>query len=341
MRRLLIVLALVPCLVAAGRAEAKKSKVPVDQVRAIVEIAARSWDRRSVVGDAVSLKASVAIRLPGREPLDGSWIFEHVGAGSFREELKLPGFHEVLVSNERGWWLDRKPERYLQLVADIQDALDPARHLRLGTNRSVVAVKTGKHAGRRVLIPRVVEKAGTPPAPFTLKLDPESGAPVRFDCRLSHTSYEYEGEHRLGDSHVPRQVRVLHSNEVVVTIDIEPAPVREPALVLSPPPGAIPALPEGLEDTEKLRRPVATLSPPLKYPGGAAFARAAGQVRGRLLIDATGEIEMHHVSWASDPTFADSALEAIKARRYRPGRRNGEPIAILSEVTFWFGGKIR
>jgi len=338
MRRVPLIAAFIVCLLAAGpEAEARKAKPSVDQVRTLVSASSRAWDRRAIGGEPLAIRATVAIRLPGRKPLDGTWSFEFVGAGLFREELEVAGFREVLVANERGWWLDRKPKRYLQLVADIQDALDPARHLDVGETRRITAVKSGKHAGRPVLMPRIVEQAGTPPAAFDLRLDAATGAPVRFDCRFSHTSYEYEGEIEIGDSRFPKQVRVLHSNRVVVTIDLEQVAPRERALALTPPPGAEPAIPESAPNCEKFRSPVATLSPKLRYPGGAAFARAAGQVRGRLVIDPGGEILRHHVTWASDAVFADSALEAIDGRRYRPGRCAGEPVPVLSTFTFSFG----
>ena len=341
MTRALTVTTLALCLFAVSSAAEAKKKASVEEARALIAAAASTWDRRAVSGEPVAFRASVAVRLQGRKPLDGTWSFEHVGGGRFREVLDLPGFREVLVANDDGWWLSRSSKRYLQLVADIQDALEPARHLELGEQRSITAVKSGKSGGRRVLTPRIVEQDGTPPAPFQVSVDAITGAPVRYECRLSHTSYDYEGEIAIGDVRIPKRVLVRHGSWVVVTIDLEQVRVRPNSEVLAPPANAVPAVPETAPRCEKFRAPVATLSPRMRYPGQAALANAAGQVRGRLLIDQEGRITRQHVSWASDAMFAESALEALEGRQYRPGRCGGEPVRVLSETTFWFGGKIR
>jgi hypothetical protein len=111
--------------------------------------------------------------------------------------------------------------------------------------------------------------------------------------------------------------------------------------VLAPPEGAVPPVPDGWPNCERFRAPVTLVAPRMRYPGEAAMAKAAVQVRGRLLIDPEGKIARRHVSWASDAMFAESAIAAIEGREYRPGRCDGEPAWVLSDHTFWFGGKLR
>ena len=316
-------------------------KVEAAEAAALVERAAARWDRRAIAGEAVAVRGEVRIHLPGKKPLTGTWSFEQVAPGLFREELELPGFREVLVANQHGWWLTREPERYLQLVADIQDALDPGRHLDVGEQRTIQAARLKKKDGRPLLLPRIVEQPDTPPAAFDLYLDPESGAPVFFECRMSLTSYRYEGEIALGESRLPRRVEVLHSGTAVVTIELEPAKARPAEAVLAAPEGAWRAIPEEGWDCEDLRKPVALLAPKIRYPPAAAFQRAAGQVRGRMILDEEGNIAARHVYWATDAMFADVALEALDGRRYRPGRCNGEVESFLVNATYWFGGKLR
>jgi hypothetical protein len=333
---------LVACasLVLAASAQAAP-KVDAAEAAALVEHAAQRWDRRAVASEGVAVRGEVRIHLPGKKPLSGSWSFEQVAPGLFREELELPGFHEILVANGDGWWLSREPEHYLQLVADIQDALDPGRHLHIGEQRSIQAARLKKKDGRTLLWPRIVEKPDTAPAPFDLYLDPQSGAPAFFECRMSLTSYRYAGELELGESRMPRKVEVLHSGTPVATIELSLAEPRASEAVLTPPEGAQPAIPEWGWPCDELRQPVAVIAPPIRYPRGAAFDRAAGQVRGRMILDAEGNMTARHVYWATDPMFADSALEALDGRKYRPGRCNGELKSFLVQVTFSFGGRLR
>jgi protein TonB len=74
------------------------------------------------------------------------------------------------------------------------------------------------------------------------------------------------------------------------------------------------------------------------YPAIAKAAHVQGRVVVQATISATGVIESLHV--VSGPIMLQSsALEAIRAARYRPYRLNGQPTAVMTTITvnFTFG----
>jgi TonB family protein len=77
--------------------------------------------------------------------------------------------------------------------------------------------------------------------------------------------------------------------------------------------------------------------PALVYPERAYINRIAGAVRMRVYISATGRVDRADVVSAS-PTghFEQAAIEAVKATRFRPAQKNGQPVASqkLIEVEF-------
>jgi len=77
--------------------------------------------------------------------------------------------------------------------------------------------------------------------------------------------------------------------------------------------------------------------PALVYPERAYVNRIAGAVRVRVYISATGRVDRADVVSASPSGhFEQAAIEAVKATRFRPAQKDGQPVASqkLIEVEF-------
>lgn len=63
------------------------------------------------------------------------------------------------------------------------------------------------------------------------------------------------------------------------------------------------------------------------YPVAMKLARTPGQVRVTALVDESGNVQDPQVEFATNAAFGASALEALGKWRFKPGLRDGVPIA--------------
>ena len=94
--------------------------------------------------------------------------------------------------------------------------------------------------------------------------------------------------------------------------------------------------------------PVATFVPKPQYTADAMRARIQGTVWVECVVQTNGACTDTHVVRSLDPTFGldSEAIKAAKLFRFRPGMRQGEPVAVLVTIELSFslheeGGKGR
>ncbi len=71
------------------------------------------------------------------------------------------------------------------------------------------------------------------------------------------------------------------------------------------------------------------------YPLLAAQKQLQGEVRVKVLVSETGDVESAKVI-SGDPILADSALNAVRRWKFKPFIRDGKPVKIYTEVPFDF-----
>ena len=322
-------------VVFASPAAAGPRDVERAEAEALRSKASQAWDVRVRAGKPVMLRADVEIPGKGSEPLRGRWSLELAGPGQWREELELPGFREVLVANDDGWWLSREPPRYLQLVADLQDALDPATRLVLLDTHAVISGKRGSDATSPIAL-RVEGKAAMLRPPWRPFIDP-SGRLVRLESLFSYTTYEYEGRVQVGESEFPQVVRVLHDGKVAATatVSVVPPPPPDPAR-MAPPEGVIASLPSWTGRCETVRLNEKRVGE-FTFPTETVIGSGAGVSRSFFVVNLDGSVREVIVRWASHAGYVQPTLDLLSACRYKPPRCDGKTMPVLVEHLQGFG----
>jgi len=64
----------------------------------------------------------------------------------------------------------------------------------------------------------------------------------------------------------------------------------------------------------------------------ARRARIEGKVILQAVVDKEGNVNEVTVLSSSNPMFNDSAIEAVKQRKYKPALQNGRPVAIYFTI---------
>lgn len=106
-----------------------------------------------------------------------------------------------------------------------------------------------------------------------------------------------------------------------------------------PPVSVFPAAAGGLEPIEAtgdVVDPVIVMRVEPNYPNTARRARIEGKVILHAVIDKEGNVNNVTVLSSSNPMFNDSAIEAVKQRKYKPALQNGRPVAIYFTIRIDF-----
>jgi len=103
---------------------------------------------------------------------------------------------------------------------------------------------------------------------------------------------------------------------------------------------------QSAEDTETIaeafsaadleERPQPTAQTPPTYPNELRRAKVEGSVTVAFVVDENGRVEDARVEKSSHPEFEKSGLEAIRKWRFRPGRKDGQPVRTYLVQTFRF-----
>lgn len=83
-------------------------------------------------------------------------------------------------------------------------------------------------------------------------------------------------------------------------------------------------------------RPQPTAQTPPTYPSELRKAKVEGSVTITFVVDETGRVEDARVEKSSHPEFEKPGLEAIRKWRFRPGRKDGQPVRTYLVQTFRF-----
>jgi protein TonB len=68
------------------------------------------------------------------------------------------------------------------------------------------------------------------------------------------------------------------------------------------------------------------------YPRAARVAKIEGKVCVKAVISPTGEVVDVEIVSSRSPLLNDAALDAVRRWKYRPARRNGEPVSVYFTV---------
>ncbi len=89
-----------------------------------------------------------------------------------------------------------------------------------------------------------------------------------------------------------------------------------------------------LSDLDKPPVLIASVSP--RYPADLRRARIEGYVVILFLLNETGQVEEPHVESSSRPEFEEPALEAVRRWKFKPGMKEGEPVATFMRLPIRF-----
>lgn len=83
-------------------------------------------------------------------------------------------------------------------------------------------------------------------------------------------------------------------------------------------------------------RPQAAAQVPPAYPNELRRAKVEGSVTVAFVVDESGMVEDPRVEKSTHPEFEKAALDAIRKWRFRPGRKEGQPVRSYIVQTFRF-----
>lgn len=112
-----------------------------------------------------------------------------------------------------------------------------------------------------------------------------------------------------------------------------PAPVREPGDGDGPPAQADLGMAPG-------SAPVAIETPPPRYPAAALRRGESGEVLLRIGVDAEGRVaNVDMVRGSGSRALDRAAISAVRAWRFRPGQRDGQPVSGTVNVPITFDSR--
>ena len=82
--------------------------------------------------------------------------------------------------------------------------------------------------------------------------------------------------------------------------------------------------------------PVAIYTPEPAYTPEAKDARVEGEVWLAIVIDENGVPSEVSVKQSLEPTLDQRAVEAIRNWRFKPGMKDGEPVAVRATISVHF-----
>jgi TonB family protein len=298
------------------------------------EKAKRVMDLRSPGSPPFRLMEDVRVWTKEGKGVNGSYTLLWVGPDQWRDELTLPGYHEIRVGGQQFIWRLRSRPAWTEAAARAWLAVS-------------LSYKLGQVKPDRG-IRRIYEtKAGEATAKCISAQPSQSyGAEECFDAGqgfLVHTSArdltgtrstELSDYTDLGGHFLPRQRRDFRKGKLVAEADVREASLLrevDPA-IFSPPAGAV-----RVPHCENPVPPTPTSHPEPPYPNWARINRISGTVALDVQIDAQGRIEDAAVVQALNPGLDLSAVETIKKSwRFEPATCSGVPVPFefLVEVSF-------
>ncbi len=160
----------------------------------------------------------------------------------------------------------------------------------------------------------VAESAVRPKAPPSSP-EVEDRGPKPVPDRVDRSPGAVEREPQAGPVPMPPEARVWGRS-----------PLVSAQMTLEPPDG--PPLEEGYYSQEDLDRPPEALAPiDARFPKAATDAGHAGSVVAELRLSEDGKVDSARLWKAEHPELVEPALEALKAMRFRPAERAGQPVA--------------
>ena len=88
----------------------------------------------------------------------------------------------------------------------------------------------------------------------------------------------------------------------------------------------------GPKEVDTLPEPTKQVAP--KLPPDLKGKR--GLVRVAMLVDAKGEVVAPRIAQSSSPEFEEASIKAVKAWRFKPATKDGQPVTTRLSVPFRF-----
>ena len=85
-----------------------------------------------------------------------------------------------------------------------------------------------------------------------------------------------------------------------------------------------------------LERPIPVNLVQAAYPDDARQAKVEGTAEVAIEIDATGQVSQARLIKAPTPSMGDAAVTALKASKFRPGTKDGQPIPVSVTMSIRF-----
>jgi len=124
-------------------------------------------------------------------------------------------------------------------------------------------------------------------------------------------------------------------------IDLDPTPpfrptLRNAALVIPPGPVSTGAGSPVFSIPEVDQAPQPIFQAPPAYPSAMRRQGISGEVVLTFVVSANGAVRDVQVRSASRREFEGPALEALQRWKFRPGRRDGQPVSVRMELPLYF-----
>lgn len=84
------------------------------------------------------------------------------------------------------------------------------------------------------------------------------------------------------------------------------------------------------------KKPVVKVSVPPRYPAALREQGIQGQALIEFVVDNNGAVRDASVVRFTEEAFAEAALAAVSKWQFRPGEKNGEPVATKMQVPIVF-----
>jgi TonB family protein len=299
---------------------------------ALLAKAGELFDLRAESNRPFRLRARARFFEKGQYTGEGSYLLIWGGNQTWREEIVVPGFQQVLVGGPNKVWVQRNLDYKPLLAFNLVNEFSVKNSLILGPKESILDIKGVNDNGSDL---RCLQVGADKASSRILCFDPVSGSlKGKTQIGAISKSYRYSDYANIEGQEYPRRITVYEGSILTVEVTVEEV-VELPSLdsSLFVPPQRATESPGCFKPTP----PKELLAPSPQYPEMLRMNRVAGVVLLSFEVGTDGRAHKVKVLRSAAPGLKATTVEAIKKDwRFEPAKCQGVsvPFDELLETNF-------
>jgi TonB family protein len=268
----------------------------------------------------------------------GQYFVDWLSASRWREEIQFANYKRLRVHDANGYWQQSTLNFQPEVIFQLETLLNFKTVLKVSEKQILGKVKSHDKDGVRQNCTEVKWSTGTE---RTLCFDEATGSLLSVEYPRQENQnppdisrIEYGAFTKVGEKHIPFEIRAFRDRNVVVTIkilEIKPIAEENPALFVVPTNSEFWAQCDDMKEAE-----LASKVQP-RYPTSARANGEQGRAVFYAVIESDGTLSHLTGIQRATPTLESAAAEAIRQWRYKPAACGSTAIRVETSIAvdFW------